>query len=188
MSSVIVGGFDPSMSNFGMTKGSLCLNTGTFKILDLCLETSESSKVKQVRKNSDDLERARKLHKGMQNFFSDCAFVCVEIPVGSQSARAMASYGMCIGLIASLNRPLIQVTPKEVKVAATGKKTATKNEMIKWATGLYPYAPWLTKKVKGQTSFTNANEHLADAIASIHAGVRTDQFKTIKSMHMGMTA
>lgn len=170
-----------------MVKGSLCLNTGYFKLLDIHLETSSPSKVKQVRKNSDDLERARKLQKAMQSFFNDCAFVCVEIPVGSQSARAMASYGMCIGVVASLNRPLIQVTPSEVKVAATGKKTATKDEMIKWATGLYPYVPWLTKKAKGTISFVNANEHLADATAAIHAGVRTDQFKAFKSMHMGMT-
>jgi hypothetical protein len=124
-----------------------------------------------------DLKRAEVLYTNLHEALRGVDLVCVEIPVGSQSARAMASYGMCIGIIASIKQPLIQVTPTEVKQAATRSKTATKAEMIKWATDTYPDAPWLTVRRKGALEYVAKNEHLADALAAIHAGVKTDQFK-----------
>lgn len=179
-----VVGLDPSMSNFGMVRGRLNIVTGTFSIIDIQLTTTapDNKNKKKVRKNSDDLERARKLQEAMKSFSEHCDLVCVEIPVGSQSARAMASYGMCIGILSSIDVPLIQVTPTEVKLAATHNKLATKADMIKWATELYPKAGWLTRTVKGKQEFTNANEHLADAVAAIHAAVRTEQFTAVRNM------
>lgn len=179
MPTLRIAGLDPSMSNWGLAKGLLDLDTGEFMIEEVGLQETSSNKLnkKTVRKNSDDLSRSRLLHTAMTEFIDDVAMVMVEIPVGSQSARAMASYGMCIGILAAVKKPLIQVTPNEVKIAATGNKVATKTDMINWATEEYPDAQWLTKKVKGVISFTAKNEHIADAIASIHAGVVTDEFK-----------
>lgn len=188
MSTLIVAGLDPSLSNFGLVKGILDLSgsSPTFNLTDMLLQESKATDKKSqkvVRKNSDDLDRARLLHTGMTEFIRDVDIVCVEIPVGSQSARAMASYGICIGVIASINKPLIQVTPTEVKVAATGRKTATKAEMIEWATSIYPSAGWLTRVVKGQTFLVSKNEHLADALAAIKAGVQTDTFKQMQAFY-----
>ena len=179
-----VAGLDPSMKNFGMVKGNLDLDTGVFTDVQFKLqETSSDNKNKKtVRKNSDDLNRARLLYISMNDFLMDADMVFVEIPVGSQSARAMASYGMCIGVLGSIDQALIQVTPAEVKMAATGNKHASKVEMIEWATKLYPEASWLTEKRKGVLRFLNKNEHLADAIGAIHAGVRTDEFKQARSI------
>lgn len=178
-----VAGLDPSMSNFGMVKGDLDLTTGDLSIIDVTLSTTTpDSNNKTVRKNSQDLSRARLLSIALVDFLNDVDMVFVEIPVGSQSARAMASYGMCIGVLSQVNHPLIQVTPTEVKVAATGLKTATKQQMIDWATTTYPKANWLKKIVKGVITYTNANEHLADAMAAIHAGVRTDEFKQARAL------
>jgi Holliday junction resolvasome RuvABC endonuclease subunit len=132
-------------------------------------------------KNSDDIERARKLHEGLHNFIQDADLVIVEVPVGSQSARAMASYGICIGIIASIDKPLIQVTPTEVKLAACGKKTASKAEMIDWATNQFPEANWIKHKSKGEWVLGNKNEHLADAVAAIVAGVKTDTFQQMNA-------
>jgi Holliday junction resolvasome RuvABC endonuclease subunit len=105
--------------------------------------------------------------------------ICVEIPVGSQSARAMASYGICIGVLASINKPMIQVTPTEVKVAATGNKSATKREMIIWAFSQNSSLKWLTRTTNGDNILIDKNEHMADAMAAIKAGISTDEFKTI---------
>jgi len=159
-----------------MAKGVLDLETGHFKLTDISLVKTATSTNKRVRKNSDDLERAKKLYKGIHAFLLDVDMVCVEIPVGSQTARAMMSYGACIGLLASVNIPMVQVTPTEVKLAGAGTKTASKQAMIDWATQRYPNAEWLTKKQKGVVSFIGDNEHIADALAAIHAGVRTEQF------------
>lgn len=73
----------------------------------------------------------------MKELEKDVNMVVVEVPVGSQSARSMASYGICIGILASITKPMIQVTPTEVKMATVGSKTASKQDMIDWATSAY---------------------------------------------------
>ena len=180
-----VVGLDPSMSNFGMVKGFLDLDEGTLTLTDRHIEVTKPNKAdkKVVRKNSDDLNRAVASYTALTKFLKGVDLVFVEIPVGSQSARAMASYGMCIGVLSSITLPMIQVTPGEVKKAATGKKTASKDEMILWATDEYPELDWYTKKQKGETTFTGANEHVADAIGAIHAGILTQEFKQILMLH-----
>lgn len=182
MSKLTVMGFDPSFRNFGMAKGFLDVDTGEFSLARIHLSEIETpAKSKVVRQNSLDLQVAQRSHKALHGFLEDVDMVFVEIPVGSQSARAMASYGICVGIIASIQKPLIQVTPTEVKMV-TGSKTASKADMINWATTEYPQAPWLTKTQKGVTSFINKNEHMADAIAAIHAGCQTDQFKQARAL------
>ena len=178
---ITVVGLDPSLRNLGMAKGQLCLDTGEFKLTDLSLvSTSVDKKNKVVRKNSEDLWRARKLYTALQEFIAGIDLVCVEIPVGSQTARAMTSYGVCIGLLASVKIPMIEVTPLEVKTTTVGSKTATKKDMIDWAVKNYPYGDWLTTKQKGKINLVAKNEHLADAVASIYAGVKSEQFKQAK--------
>ena len=164
-----------------MVKGSLGFDQGfpVFDLEELLLQESKPDKAnaKVVRKNSDDINRARSLHDAMQGFIQDVDLVIVEVPVGSQSARAMASYGICVGLLSSISQPLIQVTPSEVKLVAVGSKTASKAQMIDWATNLYPNANWIKRKQKGKWVLGNKNEHLADALAAVHAGLATETFK-----------
>ena len=177
MPSITVVGLDPSMRNFGMVKGTLDLDTGKLSIASMQLSQPPKSNQKTVRKNSQDLEVAKYHTEYLEAFLEDVDLVFVEIPVGSQNARAMASYGMCVGILASIKKPLIQVTPAEVKIAATGNKTASKQDMISWAFEHYPNAPWIIKQRKGAKELVAKNEHLADSIAAIHAGVKTDIFK-----------
>lgn len=180
MSKLKVAGIDPSLRNFGLVKGTIDLSDDNFpfEIEDMQLVESESDKKnkKTVRKNSDDLERARKLQRNMIKFIEDCSMVFVEVPVGSQSARSMASYGICIGILASIKKPIIQVTPTEVKLAMVGSKTASKEEVINSAVSNYPEAPWLKVKRSGQLVITAKNEHLADAVGAVYAGILTDPF------------
>jgi hypothetical protein len=189
-----IAGLDPSLSNFGIVKAFVDTDTLELNPYDLILVKTAPEKDKatrkQVRKNSEDLERARLLHKGMMTNLTDVALAFAEVPVGSQSARAMASYGVCLGILAACPVPLIQVTPTEVKMAAIGKPDASKLEMIAWATGKYPEAPWLRYDRNGKTykkgDIADANEHLADATAAIEAGLRTDQYKQAAAFWAGM--
>lgn len=167
---------DPSLRNWGFARSIIDTDTSGIEIEGLVLAKTEPDKknAKVVRKNSDDLERATliygALHREIADFVPD--FVFVEVPVGSQSARAMASYGICIGVLASIGVPLIQVTPTEVKLAGHGTKTASKEEMIAWAVKKYPNANWLKRGGK----LVAANEHLADAVAVGYAGMSSTQF------------
>lgn len=182
-----IAGFDPSMKNFGLVKADLDMDRGFLENLEMCLVTTtvDTKNKKLVRKNVLDLERSQKLFKDTKAFFKDVDVICVELPVGSQSANAMKSYGVCIALTAALEIPLIHLTATEVKLAGHGTKTATKKQMIDWAVSEYPDAPWLRYKSKGVMTLNNANEHLADALGAIHAGVLTEQFDIYKRLYTG---
>lgn len=170
-----VGGLDPSLSNFGMVIGTAFYDDDEsllkFEPEDIALSTSKTDKSIKY-KNEDDLQRARTLGSAMLRFFEGVDTIYVEIPVGSQSARAMASYGICVGIIAALGKRVVRISAKDVKVVATGNPTATKEDMINWATSKYPDLPWLKRTVKNKHVLKSSNEHIADAMAAIHVGLK----------------
>lgn len=189
MSTMKIVGMDPSMSNFGIAYATLNVDTMTFTVDGLEVVQTEPEQDKKarkvVRKNSEDLERAKLLHAGATKAADGAMMAFIEVPVGSQSARAMASYGVSLGICAAVAAmlPIVQVTPTEVKVAATGIKTATKGEMIEAMMKKYPTAPWPMRKSKGvMVPIAGECEHLADAIAAIEAGLQTDDFKRTIAM------
>lgn len=181
-------GIDPALNNLGLAQATLDLETMDLHIDNLALPQTGSENGKTVRKNSDDIRRAKILYDGMIEACKGASFAIAEVPVGSQSSRAMASYGICVGVLAACPIPLIQVTPSEVKLAAIGEKNASKIEMIEWAMDKYPYANWVMRKSKGIMVAQNCNEHLADAIAAIEAGLKTEQFKAAIAMMRGLKA
>lgn len=176
-------GIDPALRNFGFAIATIDIDEDRIiSVDDLVLTKTEDDAGKKVRRNSDDLRRARQLEAALWRLSDpnkvDIAFA--EVPVGSQSARAMASYGICIGVLAACRCSMIEVTPTEVKLNAVGTKTATKNEMIDWAHRQFPDAPWLTRMQGGEKVLKNENEHLADAIGAINAGLQTEQWLQAK--------
>lgn len=181
---VNVLGCDPSLSNFGFVQAKI--NTETNEIIPISLELVETApgKSKTVRKNSDDLDRCKLLTAGLIENSKGNAVCFTEMPVGSQSARAMASYGACMGVLSACPIPIIQLTPTQVKVASVGSKTASKEDMIEWAYNLYPHLNWVkgTVKSKNVGNLANKNEHLADAIATLHAGVKSEDFRSVVSI------
>ena len=173
-----VVGMDPSLTHWGIAEGNLDLTTGVMDTPKLTLVRPEEMKGKQVRVNSNDLFRAEQLAEIAIKAAMRAKVVFVEVPVGSQSSRAMASYGICVGVlgaIRSMGIPLIEVSPTEVKVTFTGDKTATKQQMIDRAIELYPDAnfPLWGGEVSSKA------EHVADAIAAIYAGVHTPTFQNL---------
>lgn len=181
MPNISVVGFDPSLRNWGIAKGTLCLHTMKLTIPSVDVINPVLPTGKQVRQNSKDVESAFQLAEGAIAAAKGAQAIFVEVPVGSQSARAMASYGICAGVLGSLRAmgiPFFEVTPTEVKLAAVGNKTATKKQMIDWATAQHPEANWPYYRRNGEQLISEAKgEHMADAIAAIYAGLRTPQFK-----------
>lgn len=173
-----VVGFDPSLTHWGIASGELDLTTGYLEKLTLSILEPEKLTKKQVRQNSCDLHVAEQLASAALEAVEGCKAIFVEVPVGSQSARAMASYGVCVGILGAIRargHELIEVSPTEVKVAFTGNKNATKQQMIEQALLLYPEANFPCHRGK----ITAKAEHAADAIAAIHAGVHTPLFQNL---------
>lgn len=178
---ITVVGMDPSLRNWGLAKGTYNLDTKKIEIYTLGLVNPVLPTGKQVRQNSTDLESAYQLYQGAGDIAIGAHAVFVEVPVGSQSARAMASYGICVGVLGALRAndvPFFEVTPIEVKLATVGTKTATKQEMIQWAMAAHPEADWPMYKQHGKDMVSEAKaEHMADAIAAIYAGLACNSFK-----------
>lgn len=181
-----VAGFDPSLTHWGIAEANLDLNGGYLN--DPVLEVVEPEKLKgkQVRQNSTDLFVSEQLAVKALAVARKSKVVFVECPVGSQSARAMASYGVCMGILGAIRAegiPLIEVTAFEVKKAATGNKNATKQDMIDWGVELYPEANWPVYEQNGKNfvkgELHSKCEHVADALGAIHGGVLTPTFQNL---------
>lgn len=171
---VAVLGIDPGLANMGLVEAEVCLLTGeVIKISRMTLIRTEKSKDKQVKRRNDDMHRARLLTNGLSDSASRCLLGMAEIPGGAQSARAAYALGVAVGVLAGCPIPLIEVDPQQVKKEVTGKKTASKQEMIEWATAKFPDADWIRQRER----ITDANEHLADALAIIFTGITTPEFK-----------
>ncbi|EPY0084352.1 hypothetical protein ACW66H_003979, partial [Shigella sonnei] len=69
-----------------------------------------------------------------------------------------------------------------IKHFVGNKLTTSKEEIIQWATKKHSKAPWLRRKQSGQDVLVNKNEHLADAVAAIHTGMQTDQFRQVRDV------
>lgn len=182
-------GCDPSLAGWGLARLLVNIeNMSTLKpeveVTDLRLVATERAAGKVVRASSDDLRRAQELHDGLHAFCRGAALLMAEIPSGTQSARGAMSNGICLGVLASAPIPIIQVSPTETKLATVGTKTASKQEMIDWATAKFPMAPWLRQRGR----ITANNEHLADAVAVAFAGLRTPEFRAAVSMTMGLAS
>ncbi len=181
MNEINVVGFDPSLRNWGIAVGRLNPNTMRLTIDNLDVSRPIELKGKQVRQNSKDVEVAYQHFMASTKVAERAQAVFVEVPVGSKSARAMASYGICVGVLGAIRGagiPFFEVTPDQVKKVSVGKKTATKDEMIAWAMQTHPEAPWPMQTQKGVTSVVSGTaEHMADAIAAIYAGMATAEFQ-----------
>ena len=172
------------MRNWGLASALLDLSEGHLTTPHLeVIKTAEEPKGKQVRQNSYDLEAAEALAQRALAVARQAKAVFVEVPHGSQSASSMKGYGICIGILGAIRAegiPIIEVTEHESKKNFTGKRTATKEEMIQHAVEWYPNANWPTR---GGKLVAGTAEHMADAIAAIHAGVHTPMFQNLMRLY-----
>lgn len=181
-------GIDAAFANMGFAHVEIDQH-GEIKCLDLTLTSTEGkSDGKGVRKSSTELRRARELHGAMLKACMGNRIAFVEVPSGSQSASASRSLGIAVGVISGCPIPIIEVSPMEVKIAVTGNRKikATKDDVIRWAFNRWPDAPWVLHQRKGKTfavgDLQNCNEHVADALAIIVAGIATPEFKRLAVM------
>lgn len=175
-------GMDPSFRNWGLASANLDMSSGTLSSPVIRTIRTKPDKSKQVRKNSSDLADATELAREVYLACQAAKIVFVEVPEGSQSARSAATYGACIGILGSLSAhgvQLIEVNPSENKKVFTGVKDASKKQMIDKAVELYPNAAW--PRFKGEVA--SSAEHMADAVAAIHAGVLTPAFQQLLTLY-----
>ena len=181
-------GIDAAFTNMGFARVTLQLgdNPKDVKVIctDLELITTQSHEGKTVRKSSIELRRAKELHAALIRYCAGAQLVFVEVPSGSQSASAARALGIAVGVLASCPLPIIEVSPMEVKFAVSQNKkiNPSKVQIIQWAVKHWPDAPWLRDRSKKDGRIVLANEHLADAMATIMAGIATPDFQRLLTL------
>ena len=163
------------------------------------LATTEKNNDKRVRVSSDRLRRARELHEHMHSMITmwDAKIAFAEVPSGSQDAAASFSLGIAVGVLASCPIPVIEVTPMEVKQAVSGspKISPSKAQIIAWAAHRWPDAGWARAEHAARSKkgilpagrLLADNEHCADALAIVSAGILTPEFKQAVVFHHAAT-
>lgn len=192
---------DPAFANMGLAR--VIVDTETMRISwrGFLLVRTERDHHKQVRKSSSDLERAKLLHDSLRDWVGEATLAFAEVPGGnSQSAVAARGLGIAVGVLASCPVPLIEVSPKEVKMVVSGgqsKESISKAQVIAWAEKRWPDADWMRheKSSKGRVGkaglvgayrtgdLVNDNEHLADAMVAVAAGIQTHEFKRLVALY-----
>jgi Holliday junction resolvasome RuvABC endonuclease subunit len=173
-------GMDPSLRHWGLSEAELDLSDGVLTTPLGSIIEPRDLEGKNIRVNMNDQWLAEQLAGPVLTACRKARAIFVEVPVGSQSARAMASYGVCVGILGAvraLGIPYFQVSPNENKRVFTGNSNATKKQMITKLIKFYPEIILPQGKTKG--SVGDKAEHIADATASIHSGVNTPEFRTV---------
>jgi Holliday junction resolvasome RuvABC endonuclease subunit len=172
-----VMGIDAAFTNIGLALATVDLTDPANPVVDVIdLHLIHTAPMKKrprgMPRSADDMRRAREAVNGIHEHIAKWQpdIIVAEVPFGSQSARASWALGIALGVLASIP-DLVEVTPMEVK-AMSGEKHADKDWMIEWAMDLHPNAPWVTRKLKGNiVQVAGQNEHLADAVGAIYAGL-----------------
>ena len=178
---ITVMGIDPSLRNTGIAIASVSPDTNRILSIDDLILARTQPGPKSQRKSSADYEAASIISAMIRNAVEEYnpKVVFAEIPSGTQSSRASFALGITLGIMATMQPKPIEVTPQQTKLQSVGIRTATKGEMIQWATLLYPGAPWQRSRTG---RIMNANEHLADACGVIHAGLVTPEWEVIRNL------
>lgn len=169
------------MTNWGIAYADYCTDSEILTPTGLDLIRPEKLKDKNARVSHQDLYRFEQLANGAFAAAKERDGIFVEVPHGSQSAASMKSAAACQGILASLRangHSFYELNANDVKIASVNNKKATKLEMIEWATSLYPDLPWPTEVKLGKKRIVEGRaEHMADAVAVLHAGIQLDEFK-----------
>lgn len=184
-------GMDPSLRNWGMSKTLYDPVSHSLEILDFDLINPTLPKAK-LKQGELDIIAAQQLFTQAYHFAKDADIVCVEVPVGSQSARAMVSYATCtatIGALIAMGINAVAVTPTEVK-KVIGIKDASKHQVIEWVRMRHPLAPYPTYRRNGQDLISEAKaEHICDSVVAIYAGMRKKRFlQLVKELSLPVAA
>ena len=175
-------GFDPSLRNWGYCIATYDVYARTLEFTNGGVIHSKPDKGFK-RKNLEDLQSATQLYSELNTLLKTHQpdYLVAELPVGSQSSRAMVSYATCISLCAVLaygdgqkTIPLFAITPYSIKKEVSGTTEASKEEVINWVKENYPQAyEWVSKYPKSK------QEHICDAIVAVHCAVSNQTMEDI---------
>ena len=166
MKPATVVAIDPGFANTGVAVMEYA-NVWKIKFC-LCIRTFKSEVKRGMRVADDDAQRCLETSRRLIDIIKahEPSGMLVELPnAGAKSARAaraMAlSTGVMCAVVEAVELPVEWYTPVDIKVAATGRRKASKDEMM---TAMHHCWPKYPVPIKAEW------EHIADALATFEAG------------------
>lgn len=162
---------DPSMTAWGY----VILSTRGRIIVHNCIQTKPDPKKNRIRKGDSTVRRISEINKELLSIIKkhNVRYILSELPHGSQNAQAAVMIGIVTGIIQTISDTLgvgIEwYSEMDSKNFVLGKRSATKQEMIKKINELYK-VQW--------SKYKYHNEAIADALA-IHY-IASKQSPTLK--------
>ena len=153
------------------------------------ISTQSEAKKKKIYKGDDMTRRLREIIEGLLHLLEthDPKAVCCEMFVGSQNASAASALSSAKAIVVTLcmiqRRPLLEVTPDDVKIALYGDKTASKRQMKDAACKLYPELKEQYHVSKtSNDGYTGKFEHVADSVGVFKAVRNTPTIQLLEQM------
>lgn len=149
------------------------------------IRTDKNDKKLNIKVAADDLRRTREIASALCDieYWDKAAAIAVEGQSWPRSSVICRNLGATWGVLAVLAHqnqlPIIQSSPMELKLAATGNRNATKFELADAMCarrGFHKLRPCLDRYAKGQ------QEHIADAAASVIAALDSDVIRAARRM------
>lgn len=141
-----------------------------------CIVTKKEAKKRKIYVTDDQVRRIRQITKRLDETIWRYrpALIVAELPTGgAQSASAAAGMGIAkavVATVAQMSRlPLLVISPTDVKLAATGKKTASKAEVQAAIVRRWPGLGERFASKRSATGYTGQFEHIADALGALIA-------------------
>lgn len=191
-------GLDPGLSNTGYAVAEVDLASSSIvRVLELGTIVTERESNKTIRRTSDDLRRARKIHRELNDVIHrhEISLAACEMQSTTPYKRISLNFGVTLGVIASFDFALIEMLARDVKKAVTGDRDAPKEKIIRWAleTSRNDDVRWPTSARQNRMDLsyrsrhvTLSAEHQADALAVIHAALQTDQMRDLRALQRAL--
>ena len=164
---------DPGFCHSGCAR--MRYQDGEWAVDELLVINTEPprNKLKLLRGDAD-FSRLLETCRHLRTMSKGCLCLLAELPPGgaksASALRAMSlATGALAGVVGCLGLPYELVQPGDVKKAACGKRSASKEEVMEWAWTKYPEAakPW--RSGRSASGFNGEFEHAADALAVFEA-------------------
>ena len=143
--------------------------------------TSKPSDRKQAVRAADDLaRRARELAVVLSSVLEQHRpiAIAIEAPSWPRNAGSAAKMGAAFGVVFALAQrfdlPLVQASPMDVKKAVTGRKTASKDEVVLAVETRFPAITWPPQ--------TGLWEHAADAVGVVLACLDSEPLRMARRL------
>ncbi len=170
----IILGLDPGFANLGHTLVKYGPDGKEVPLSMGLFETEKSEKKTKVLSANDNFRRTQEISRFLRSMFDGphgrVTAVCAEAMSFPRSSSVAAKMAMAWGVIATLTEqfdiPLLQVTPMELKVALTGNKKASKEDVEKSLVDRFPKGS-LDALVVDVTA--SKHEHPFDALGAVVA-------------------